>query len=245
MTLWSAAGGGRHPDGVEDGSLRMTSRLVPPRLMLLTDRAQLSLGRGLLTTVRECVDAGLTWVVVREHDLAPAARAAVVERLAEIEGLTVISSRVVDPSAAGVHLAACQGVPGGAACNALLPRLTTRCNGALDGITARYMGGAVPWGRSCHTVEEVRAAADEGAAWATLSPYAATASKPGYGPALGPRPFEGPHDLPVFALGGIDAGNAAEARAAGAYGVAVMGAVMRAHDPASVIHDLLGAVGGA
>ncbi len=164
MTLPSA-GRGRHPDGVEDGSFRMTSRLVPPRLMLLTDRAQLSLGRGLVTTVRECVDAGLTWVVVREHDLGPAAR-----------------------------------------------------------------------------VEEVRAAAAEGAVWATLSPYAETASKPGYGPALGPGAFA-EDDLPVFALGGIDAGNAAEARLAGAYGVAVMGAVMRAHDPAGVVRDLLAAVG--
>jgi len=217
MTL-PEAGRGRHPDGVEDGSFRMTSRLVPPRLMLLTDRAQLSLGRGLVTTVRECVDAGLTWVVVREHDLGPAARAAIFVRLAEIEGLTVISSRVVDPSAAGVHLAAGQGVPGGA------------------------MGGPAPWGRSCHTVEEVRAAAAEGAAWATLSPYAETASKHGYGPVLGPGAFA-EDDLPVFALGGIDAGNAAEARAAGAYGVAVMGAVMRAHDPAGVVRDLLAAVG--
>ena len=49
--------------------------LVIPRLVLLTDRSQLSLGRGLIRTVSECADAGLEAVVVREHDLAPAARA--------------------------------------------------------------------------------------------------------------------------------------------------------------------------
>jgi thiamine monophosphate synthase len=46
----------------------------------------------------------------------------------------------------------------------------------------------------------------------------------------------------VFALGGITAANAAQARAAGAYGVAVMGAVMRADDPGAVVAALLGEV---
>jgi len=233
---------GRHPDGAIDGSHRMASRELPPRLMLLTDRAQLSLGRGLVTTVRECVDAGLSWVVVREHDLDPAARAAVFARLAEIDRLTVISSRTVEPAAAGVHLGAAQAVPGHATCNAELVSLNDRPDAGAVAITPRYMG-RVGWGRSCHTADEVRTAAAEGAGWATLSPYAATASKLGYGPALGPEPFADKHEIPVFALGGIDAGNAAEARAAGAYGVAVMGAVMRARDPASVVHDILRTVG--
>jgi thiamine-phosphate pyrophosphorylase len=47
------------------------------------------------------------------------------------------------------------------------------------------------------------------------------------------------HAIPVYALGGIAPGNAAAARAAGAYGVAVMGAVMRAPDPAGVVAALL------
>ncbi|GAA0970329.1 Thiamine-phosphate synthase [Nocardioides aquaticus] len=48
--------------------------------------------------------------------------------------------------------------------------------------------------------------------------------------------------VPVYALGGIDATNAADFRTAGADGVAVMGAVMRADDPAAVVEQLLGAV---
>ena len=74
-------------------------------------------------------------------------------------------------------------------------------------------------------------------AWVTLSPYAASASKPGYRPLLSADAFAG-HALPVLALGGITPGNAAEARAAGAHGVAVMGAVMRAPDPAAVVARL-------
>ncbi|MDR7252196.1 thiamine-phosphate pyrophosphorylase [Nocardioides sp. BE266] len=180
-----------------------------PRLVLLTDRSQLRLGRGLVRTVRECAEAGLAAVVVREHDLEGPARAALVRALVAVPGLTVVSSRILEPAAHGLHLAAHQ---------APLP--------------------GVRWGRSCHSRADVGRAADAGASWATLSPYAVSASKPGYGPALPPEAYAG-HPVPVLALGGIDVGNAADAVAAGAHGVAVMGAVMRAADPAGVVADLL------
>lgn len=180
-----------------------------PRLVLLTDRSQLRLGRGLARTVLECADAGLEAVIVREHDLVPAERHALVARLAAVDGLTVLSSRLPAPTAHGLHLAAHQTPP---------------AHGR--------------WGRSCHTVDEVAIAAGQGAAWATLSPYAASVSKPGHGPAL-PASCFADHAVPVLALGGIDVGNAAAARAAGAHGVAVMGAVMRADDPARVVAHLL------
>lgn len=181
------------------------------RLVVLTDRSQLTLGRGLVRTVRECADAGLETVLVREHDLEPTARHALVEELAGIPGLTVVSSRIVDAAAHGLHLAAGQPVP--------------------DDV-------GPPLSRSCHSRAEVAAAAGEGAAWATLSPYAVSASKPGYGPPLGSDAFAG-HDLPVLALGGVGPHAAAAALAAGAHGVAVMGAVMRAAEPAAVVADLL------
>lgn len=193
-------------------SAAVTSPLVLPRLVLLTDRSQLRLGRGLVRTVRECADAGLEAVVVREHDLAPDHRHALVAALADVPGLTVLSSRVADPTAAGLHLAAHQPPPA-----AWPPR---------------------HWGRSCHSRAEVGDAATAGAAWVTLSPWTATASKPGHGPALPPDAFAG-HPLPVLALGGIGVAEAADARAAGAHGVAVMGAVMRAGDPAGVVAALL------
>jgi len=185
---------------------------VIPRLVLLTDRSQLRLGRGLVRTVRECAAAGLGAVVVREHDLDPGHRRALVTTLAAIEGLTVISSRIPDGSAHGLHLAAHQSAP-------------------ADG-----------WfGRSCHSRSDVVRAAGQGVSWVTLSPYAASASKPDRRPALPASAWAG-HPLPVLALGGIDATNAAAAVAAGAHGVAVMGAVMRADDPASVVAALLRAL---
>lgn len=180
-----------------------------PRLVLLTDRSQLRLGRGLVRTVRECVAAGLGAVVVREHDLDPSQRHALVAALAATDGLTVISSRIPDPAAHGLHLAAHQDAPPGGA-----------------------------WGRSCHSRPDVARAAAQGAAWVTLSPYAASPSKPAHGPALPASAYAG-HPVPVLALAGVDASNAAGAVAAGAHGVAVMGAVMRAADPAGVVAALL------
>lgn len=181
-----------------------------PRVLLLTDRSQLRLGRGLVRTVAECAEAGLGHVVVRELDESPECRHALIEEIATIDGLTVLSAHHPDPAAAGVHLAADQPPPPAGA-----------------------------WfGRSCHTAGEVRAAAAEEAAYAVLSPFAATASKPGHGPPVPPQAYAG-HPLPVLALGGITPANAADAVAAGAHGVAVMGAVMRAAAPAGIVADLL------
>ncbi len=184
------------------------------RVLLLTDRAQLRLGRALVRTIAECAEAGLRTVVVREHDLPAGCRQALVADLTAIAGLTVITSRLPDPVAAGTHLAADQAVPDG------------------EGW----------WGRSCHDAEEVRRAAACGASYATLSPYAATRSKPGYGPPLPPGAYAD-LPLPTYALGGVTPENAASTRAAGAHGVAVMGAVMRAPEPADVVAALLDAMG--
>lgn len=183
------------------------------RLLLLTDRAQLRLGRCLITTLRECAGAGLTDVVVREHDLDATKRGALIEALADIPGLRVISSHTPHPRAESVHLAAGQDpVP-------------------------------VPHGRSCHSPEEVVAAAAQGAAFATLSPYAMTRSKPGYGPPVPHEWYAATYPIPVIALGGIDRTSARAAIDAGADGVAVMGCVMRADEPAAVVEQLLGELG--
>lgn len=183
-----------------------------PRLLLLTDRSQLRLGRGLLRTLRECVDAGATHVVLRELDLPPEQRAALAVAVADT-GATVIAAHNLLPGSAGVHLPAAAPMALG------------------EGLV----------GRSCHSAEEVRRAAAEGATYCTLSPFAASPSKPGYGPPIDAADLAG-REVPVYALGGITAANAADALAAGAHGVAVMGEVMRSPDPAATLARLLEAV---
>lgn len=178
-----------------------------PRLLVLTDRTQLPAGRDLVATIAECVDAGLTHVVLRELDLDLAERAELAVECAKA-GARVVAAHDRLPGCVGVHL------PSG--------------SGPIDG----------PWGRSCHSADEVDAAAREGAGWVMRSPFTATASKPGYGPALAAEAFAG-HQVSVFALGGIDATNAPDAISAGAHGVAVMGVVMRADRPGAVVSDIL------
>jgi thiamine-phosphate pyrophosphorylase len=94
-------------------------------------------------------------------------------------------------------------------------------------------------GRSRHA-----ALSDEG--YATLSPVYPTATKPGYGPALGPRRAAAlAGSVPWLALGGIDsAERAAACAAAGARGIAVLGAVMRAADPQTAARELATAFAG-
>ncbi|HEY8546270.1 MAG TPA: thiamine phosphate synthase [Acidimicrobiales bacterium] len=215
-----------------------------PRLVVVTDRHQAAAaGHGLLEVVAAAVEAGARAVWVREKDLPAAERSALAVEIARLLALHAepashaepalhaepapetgsrlpvsgAGSWLVGPSWVGVH------VPSGG---------------------ARPPGFA---GRSCHSVEELRAARDEGFDYATLSPVFPSASKPGYGPALGlgglRHAVAAVPDLPVLALGGVTAATAAACVEAGAAGVAVMGAVMAAADPPAAVRDLLAALG--
>ncbi|MBC7631511.1 thiamine phosphate synthase [Aeromicrobium sp.] len=185
------------------------------RLLLLTDRHQLPPGRDLVTTVARCSEAGLTVVVLRELDLPEDRRTELALLLAH--HVRVIAARRPLPGTRGVHLAAHQPVADA--------------------------GDAGTLGRSCHHEDEVERAVAQGADYVTISPVAISASKPGYGPPIGVagvrRAVAVAGDVPVLALGGADVGNVRELRAAGAHGLAVMGVVMRAPDPAAVIEQLL------
>ncbi|MFY8093245.1 MAG: thiamine phosphate synthase [Niveispirillum sp.] len=181
--------------------------LPAPPLLLITDRTQAA--GGLLAAVTACVEAGCRWVSVREKDLPASEQAALLRALrpllANVGGTLTIHG---DPALAslcdGVHL------PDGADIAAIRTTLSPQ----------------TLVGASCHDPAGVMAAAKAGADYATLSPIFLTVSKPGYGPALGPSVLSG-LPLPTLALGGVEAGNLLACMAAGAAGVAVMGAPMR------------------
>ena len=95
-------------------------------------------------------------------------------------------------------------------------------------------------GRSVHSVEEAEQAVAEGADFllvGSIFPSATHAGQPGAGPELVRETARlGP---PVIAIGGIDAERASRVREAGAYGVAAIGALWRAADPAAAALALL------
>ncbi|GLS42101.1 thiamine phosphate synthase [Methylobacterium brachythecii] len=99
-------------------------------------------------------------------------------------------------------------------------------------------------GLSAHSLADIRSATAAGADYVTFSPIFATASKPGYGPSLGLDALREAAGLglPIIALGGIGVDEARRCREAGAAGVAVMGGLMRASDPAAETHQLLAAL---
>lgn len=197
-----------------------------PRLFVLTDRRRSeAAGRSLQATVAAALDAGAPAILLREKDLpAEPRRALAVELLALTEqaGVRLIvasdAGLAAQIGAAGVHLAQRDTSP-------------------------RWWADGLLTGRSCHDAAEVRAATAEGADYVTVSPVATSGSKPGYGPGLGEGGLfvlvEVAGAVPVVALGGVTAANADGWRAAGAHGLAVMGAVMGADDPGRVVGDLL------
>jgi thiamine-phosphate pyrophosphorylase len=203
-----------------------------PTVLIVTDRARAhAAGHELVEVVAAALDGGAREVLLRDRDLAPGER----RRLAE-----VLRDRTARAGAA-LHVAG----------DAALARAV-----GADGV---HLGAAEPWpapgeriglvvGRSCHTPDELATARAGGADRATYSPVFATASKPGYGPALGVDGLaagcRAVPDLAVLALGGIGPDNALACVGAGASGVAVMGGVMAAADPAAAVRDLVWALAG-
>lgn len=199
----------------------MRSGAALPPLLAVTDRH--GAARPLIETVRAMAGGGGRFVWLRDRDLDRPARAGLardlIALLRPLGGALVVGGDVElahETGARGVHLAGSAG------------RVGIRS-------AREKLGPAALIGISAHSVPEIGTAAEAGADYATLSPIFPSASKPGYGPALGPEALHAASrfGLPVFALGGIDPGNARACREAGAAGVAVMGGLMRAADPRS------------
>ena len=202
-----------------------------PGVVVVTDRAQATAaGRDLVETVAAALDAGAGAVLLREKDLDAAER----RRLAgELRAAT---------AACGAELWVASDVDLAVAVGADAVHLA-----AADRWPAPV--GGLRRGRSCHHVDELVTAAGAGADHVTYSPVFVTASKPGYGPALGLaglaagcRAVPG---LAVVALGGIVPGRARGCREAGASAVALMGAIMAGPDPAAVVRSVVDEMTGA
>jgi thiamine-phosphate pyrophosphorylase len=108
---------------------------------------------------------------------------------------------------------------------------------------ARAMAPDLLLGATCRSLDAVVAARGAGADYAGFGPVHATTSKAGLPEPLGTAALGAAAGvLPLIAIGGIDAARARAARAAGAHGVAVIGAIWRHPDPVQAAKELVAAV---
>jgi thiamine-phosphate pyrophosphorylase len=203
----------------------MAKPLPDPPIMVITDRTQTRLR---LEDVAEAVfEGGCRWLSLREPDLDHDELVRLLYRLVTLgERYRAQVSVHHDYGAAlatgaeGVHL-------------------------ARDGSVKEareYLGKNALIGISVHDKDELQSAIAMSADYVTLSPIFPTASKPGYGPDLGPyklATLARGASIPVLALGGVAPENVGSCVAAGAVGVAVMGGVMRARDPRAMMRGLV------
>jgi thiamine-phosphate pyrophosphorylase len=209
--------------------MRDARAALPGPLLVITDRHQ---ARQPLEAIAAAVGrGGGRWLLFRDKDLPARERRDLAVRLSRIaaeQGFALSVSTDIELAAAvgaaGVHLQAA---------------------GEVAAARGRLADAII--GVSAHSLADVAAAAAAGADYATLSPIFLTESKAGYGPALGIESLRRAAVLgiPVLALAGVTAATAGACLAAGASGIAVMGEVMRADDPASVVRDLVAAIGAA
>ena len=201
-------------------------------LYLITDRA--AAPRPPADVVEECLAAGLRAVQLREKDLEVRELLALATPLRE--ATRHHAARLLVNDRADVALAA--GADGVQRTHASLPV------SALRGIApAGFLVGA-----SVHSEAEARDAAGQGADFIVFGPVYDTASKRRYGPPQGLAALEAVTravDRPVLAVGGLTPERVPEVLAAGAAGVAVIGAIYAAARPAEATKAFLDALGQA
>jgi thiamine-phosphate pyrophosphorylase len=204
--------------------------LPDPPLLLVTDRRQAR--RPLAEIIAAAIAGGCRWVSLREKDLPADEQILLWHSLAPLarkHGARLVlhgdASLAQTAGADSVHLPAGANV---AAARALLGRHS------LIGI-------------SIHTLTEAQGLDPTAADYALAGPAYETASKPGYGPEIGRKglaELARAAAVPLLAIGGINTARVAEVISAGCAGVAVMGTVMRASDPAREIASLVASLRG-
>lgn len=223
--------------------------VTPPRLLLITDEAAARRhGRGVVATLARALDdLAIDGGALDDGAIDDACAVAVVVRAKHLDDdalgpLCVAVRDVARPAGVRVfvhgrpalvgplHLDGCH-LPDPA--GGLSPRMA-RLHlppGACLGVSAhaRFAGDTAAF------------ADEDGVDYATWSPIFSPSSKADVRPPLGLAALAG-HSTPVLALGGVDADRAAACVAAGAHGVAVLGAVFGAARPDIALRALLGAL---
>jgi len=200
------------------------------RLFLVTDRHQTK-GRPLVPLLQRVLTAAAPAIQLRERDLS-AKELMTLAR--EVQAVTasrtsqLLMNDRIDVALAlegvGVHL---------------------RSNSLPVSVARQLLGARRLLGMSVHAVEEAVQAESQGADYVILGPIYETPSKQMFGPPLGIHTLEKACRMvriPIVGIGGVTAARACEMRRAGAFGVAVITAILGAADVESATRELLDAV---
>ncbi|HEX6531897.1 MAG TPA: thiamine phosphate synthase [Nitrospira sp.] len=200
------------------------------RLLLVTDRQQTK-GRPLLSVLAEALKAGSPCIQLRERDLGAKEFLALTDqivRLIRSRGSQLLINDRIDVAlsveGAGVHL---------------------RSDSLPVSVVRRLIGTDRVLGVSVHSVSEAMRAEAEGADYIVFGPIYETPSKLMYGRPLGLSKLEEAARavrVPIVGIGGVTAAHARDMRSAGAFGVAVIAAVLGAEDAEAATRTLLDAV---
>jgi len=201
------------------------------RLMVITDRVMAS-QRGWLVVVESALEAGATAVQLRDKRAASAELLAMAEHLTPLarrhSALFLVNDRFDIALAAGAH-----GVHLG---DDDLPVAEVRRVVPRDFII----------GRSADTEEAAGDAEAAGANYLGVgSVFGTETKKEVIGEVIGTEQLARVAravSIPVVGIGGVDASNAASVVQAGAVGIAVVSAIMKADDPGTMTRELLGAM---
>lgn len=200
------------------------------RLLLVTDRHQTK-GRPLVPLLQRALTAGDPAIQLRERDLSARdllALAREVHALTAVRKFRLLINDRIDIAlaleGAGVHL---------------------RSNSLPVSVARRLLGTERLLGISVHGVGEAVQAESQGADYVIFGPIYETPSKQVFGPPLGLHSLEQvcrAVRIPIFGIGGVTAARAREMRQVGAFGVAVITAILQADDVGSATRELFDAV---
>ena len=199
---------------------------LDPTLYLVTDPQQGG-DRRLTEIVAAAVQGGVTLVQLRDKQAEGRAlleQARALKALLDPLGVPLLINDRID-----IALAA-----GAAGCHVGQTDLPVAEARALLGPDAIL-------GTSLDAVEQARAVDPEDVDYVAYGPFAATATKADAGPPIGAAGLAAVRALtalPLVVIGGVHAGNLADAIEAGADGVAVVSAIMAAADPAGASRRL-------
>jgi thiamine-phosphate pyrophosphorylase len=200
------------------------------RLLVVTDRQQTK-RRPLVPILQRVLATGTPGIQLRERDLSANELVTLtreVQAVAASARPQILINDRIDVALAlegiGVHL---------------------RSNSLPVPVARHLLGPQRLLGISVHAVDEALQAESQGADYIVLGPIYDTPSKQTFGPPLGIHTLEKACRLvrvPIIGIGGVTASRAREMRHAGAFGVAVITAILGADDIESATRELLDAV---